>query len=169
MSAHQLQASLAGEDDGRRVVLRRIGRTLGGAEIGYEHFSRCFVDVGAAGRPTNILQKGVGDRLQEKLNKCFNHKMVKTNEDKVQQTDHRVTLFYHRWSVIRVHTDGSSRGATDAGDGVEGLTDIDVKVWRFITLVHGFICGGVISSGVNKWGQLNEVRAVLDRTLHLNR
>lgn len=66
MSTHQLQASLAGEDDGRRVVLRRIGCTLGGAEIGYEHFSRRFVDVGAAGRPTDILQKGVGDRLQEK-------------------------------------------------------------------------------------------------------
>lgn len=57
-SAHQLQASLAGEDDGRGVVLRRIGCTLGGAGVAYEHFSRGFVDVGAAGRPTDILPQG---------------------------------------------------------------------------------------------------------------
>lgn len=78
-------------------------------------------------------------------------------------------LFYHRWSVLRVHTDGSSRGAGDVGDGVEGLTDIDVKVWSFITLVHGFICGRVISGGVDKRGQLNQLRAVLDGALHLHR
>lgn len=58
VSAHQLQASLTGEDNGRRVVLRRIGCTLSRAEVTYEHFSRRFVDLGAAGRPTNILQKG---------------------------------------------------------------------------------------------------------------
>lgn len=58
VSAHQLQAPQAGEDDGRRVVLRRIGCTLGGAQVGYEHFSRRCVDFGAAGHPTDILQKG---------------------------------------------------------------------------------------------------------------
>lgn len=82
---------------------------------------------------------------------------------------HRVTLLYHRCSVIRVHTDGGSRGASDPGDGVEGLTDVDVKVWGLVALVHSFICGGVVSGGVNERGQLNEVRAVLDRTPHLNR
>lgn len=78
-------------------------------------------------------------------------------------------LSHHRGSVIRVHADGGSRGAADPRDGVEGLADIDVKVWGSITLVHGVIRGGVVSGGVDKRGQLNQVRAVLDGTLHLGR
>lgn len=76
--------------------------------------------------------------------------------------ERRVNQFYHRRSVIGVHANGSSRGAVDPWDGVEGLTDTDVKVWRFRTLVHGFICGGVITSGVDQRCQLNEIRAILD-------
>lgn len=76
--------------------------------------------------------------------------------------ERRVNQFYHRRSVIRVHTDGSSRGAVDSWDGVEGLTDIDVKVWRPRTLLHSFICGGVITRGVDQRCQLNEIRAILD-------
>lgn len=74
----------------------------------------------------------------------------------------RVNQFYHRRSVIGVHTDGSSRGAVDPWDGVEGLTDIDVKVWRPRTLVHGFVRGGVITSGMDQRCQFNEIRAILD-------
>lgn len=46
---------------------------------------------------------------------------------------------YHRRPTIRDHTDGSSRGAGDPGDGVQRLTDVDVEVWRSITLVHCLI------------------------------
>lgn len=46
---------------------------------------------------------------------------------------------YHRRPTIRAHTDGSSRGAGDPGDGVQRLTDVDVEVWRSITLVHCLI------------------------------
>lgn len=61
--AHQLQASLAGEDDSGSVVLRRIRCTLGGAGVGDEHFSRSWVDARAAGGPTDVLQKvGLGGR-----------------------------------------------------------------------------------------------------------
>lgn len=76
--------------------------------------------------------------------------------------ERRVNQLYHRRSVIGVHADGSSRGAVDPWDGVEGLTDIDEKVWGSRTLVHGFVCGGVITSGVDQRCQVNESRAILD-------
>lgn len=76
--------------------------------------------------------------------------------------ERRVNQFYHGRAVIGVHTDGSSRGAGDPWDGVEGLTDIDVKVWRPRTLFHGFVRGGVITSGVDQRRQLDEIRAILD-------
>lgn len=47
---------------------------------------------------------------------------------------------YNRRSVVRVHADGGSSGAGDPGDGVERLTDVDVEVGRFATLVHSAVC-----------------------------
>lgn len=76
-STHQLQASLAGEDDGRCVVPGRIGCTLGGAQVGYEDFSRCVVDLGAAGRSTDILQRRARSITGE-TKQVFGLKMIRT-------------------------------------------------------------------------------------------
>lgn len=51
----QLQSSLAGEYDGWGVVLCRVRRTLGGAEVSDGHFPCYTVDLGATGRPPNVL------------------------------------------------------------------------------------------------------------------
>lgn len=53
----QLQASLAGEDDGGSVVLCRVGRTLGGAVVGDGHLALGAADLRAAGRPPDILSE----------------------------------------------------------------------------------------------------------------
>lgn len=52
----QLQASLAGEDDGRRVVLCRISCALGGAEVRDGHFPSGDIDLRATGGASNVLQ-----------------------------------------------------------------------------------------------------------------
>lgn len=57
MRTDQLQASLAGKDDGGGVVLRRISCTLGGADVGDGHFPCGRIDLRAAGRPANVLQE----------------------------------------------------------------------------------------------------------------
>lgn len=53
----QLQASLAGKDDGGGVVLLRVGRALGGAVIGDGYLTGFTVDLRTAGGPSNVLQE----------------------------------------------------------------------------------------------------------------
>lgn len=60
----QLQASLAGKDDGGSVVLFRISRALGGAEVSDGHFPGCIIDLRPTGSPPNVLQETDGERVK---------------------------------------------------------------------------------------------------------
>lgn len=64
MVTDQLQASLAGKDDGGSVVLFRISRTLGGAEVSDGHFPGCILDLRPAGSPPNVLQETERERIK---------------------------------------------------------------------------------------------------------
>ena len=74
--------------------------------------------------------------------------MIKSHKSGV-----KVNCSYHRRSIIRIHTDRSSRGAGDPGDWVQRLTDVDVEVWSFITLVHCLIWKDTIK-GKSKSGRM---------------
>lgn len=62
----QLQASLAGKDDGWSVVLCRISRTLCGAVVSDGHFPCCLIDLRAAGSSPNVLQETERERIKER-------------------------------------------------------------------------------------------------------
>lgn len=62
----QLQASLAGEYDGGRVVLCRIGGAHGGAVVPDQHFSCCIIDLRAAGSSSNVLHETEKERVKNR-------------------------------------------------------------------------------------------------------
>lgn len=73
---------------------------------------------------------------------CFHSKVCTchvTVRSKVSRPSDCVHESYHRRERIWVHADGGPRGADDPGDGVQRLTDVDVEVWRAITLFHRFV------------------------------
>lgn len=55
LKTDQLQASLAGEDDGGGVVLCGVRRTRSGALVGDGHFACFAVELWAVGTPSDVL------------------------------------------------------------------------------------------------------------------
>jgi len=89
-----------------------------------------------------FIRKGIKPHASElKVNSPLSRLYIKKTTRERERVRPWLCLLvcYHRRPVGRVCADGGSSGAGDSGDGVQRLADVDVEVWRFVTLFQGLV------------------------------